>query len=162
MKRVVLGVGDLGATADPGEILKTYALGSCVAIAMWDRRRRIAGMAHVVLPDSTKSEGKAKSKPGFFADTAVPELLAKMAALGCDPKGRGVVIRLAGGARMLELSDAFDIGKRNVLAVKKTLWALGLGFQNEDVGGTESRTVELEPGTGKLSLISNTGERKEL
>jgi len=66
----VLGVGDLAATATAGAILKTYALGSCVALMILDKKTRCVSMAHVVLPESRISPEKIAKFPGYFADTA--------------------------------------------------------------------------------------------
>ena len=77
-----------------------------------------------------------------------------MSELGCDPRGKGFIVKMIGGASMINASDAFGIGKRNVLAIKKILWKLRLGAKAEDVGGTISRTVEIEVATGRVAIIS--------
>jgi len=152
--QIVLGVGDFAASSDAADVLKTFSLGSCVAVTFWDPRRRIAGMAHIVLPDSSQAKDKADERPGFFADTGIEAVLRRMADLGCHPRGRGVVIKAAGGARMLELAKSFDIGKHNVLAVRKVLWSLGLGLLAEDTGGSESRTVEIDVAAGTTRITA--------
>ena len=75
---MVLGVGDLGASAIPGAIVKTYALGSCIAVIILDKKTRCVGMVHVALPDSATSAEKAKILPGYFADTGIPALFDAM------------------------------------------------------------------------------------
>ena len=55
----------------------------------------------------------------------------------------------------------FDIGKRNVLAVKKFLWQNQLGTIAEEVGGSVSRTVSFSVADGKV-LVSSKGKSWEL
>lgn len=158
MSLIVLGVGDLGATASRGHMLKTFALGSCVAVVLLDPKLRAVGMVHVALPDSQTNAERAKEHPGYFADTGIPALLEAMAKLGCDANGKGMIVKLAGGARVLDLSPKFDIGKKNVLAVKRHLWSLRLGPTGEDVGGSLSRTVEVAVDDGLVQIYSKTRE----
>ncbi len=162
MRPIVLGVGDLGVTKDAGVTLKTFALGSCVAVILLDPTHRAVGMVHIALPKSKTNPERAKERPGYFADTGLALLFEKMSALGCDPQGKGMVVKLAGGAKVLDMDSKFDIGKKNALAVKKHLWKLGLGPVAEDIGGTRSRTVELEVDTGRVTLSSSTGETWEI
>lgn len=150
---LTLGIGDMGLSARAKDSIRTFALGSCVAVVLWDPVRLAGAMAHVALPDSRTEPGKGRELPGYFADTALPALVGMMGRIGClDP--RGLVVKLAGGANVSDAAASFGIGKRNVLAVKKVLWGFGLGPMAEDVGGSISRTVELEMATGKLAIHS--------
>ena len=149
---IVLGVGDLGASATAGEVIRTYALGSCVAVILIDPRGRAGGMLHLALPESHINPAKAQSCPGYFADTGIPALLRQMERLGCPP--RSLIVKLAGGAKIMDPNDTFSIGKRNVLATKKLLWTHGLGAVAEDVGENFSRTVNLQIGSGEVTLSS--------
>ena len=154
MGQVILGVGDFGASNTPGVDVKTFALGSCVSVIFLDPKTRTVGMAHVALPDSAINQAKATEKPGYFADTAIPALLAEMAGLGCDKRGRGIVVKLCGGANVMDTNDTFQIGKRNALAIKKVLWSHGMGPVAEDLGGTYSRTVTVSVSAGQVMLSS--------
>ena len=143
-------------------MIKTFALGSCVAVILLDPTRRAVGMAHIALPKSKTNPERAKAKPGYFADTGLALLFEEMAKLGCHPKGRGMVVKLAGGAKVLDMDSKFDIGNKNSLAVKKHLWKLGLGPVSEDIGGSHSRTVELDTDSGRVRLSSSTGKVWEI
>jgi chemotaxis protein CheD len=153
-KVIMLGVGGLDATAAPGGALKTMALGSCVALIMMDPKQKAIGMAHVALPESSTDAVKALAMPGYFADTAIPALLARMARLGCDPRGQGFIVKLVGGSTILDVEGLFNIGKRNVLALKKHLWQSRLAPMGEDVGGDFSRTVEVHQESGHIVISS--------
>lgn len=158
MRQTILGVGDVGATNEAGASLKTFALGSCIAVILLDPKRKAVGMAHVALPTSETNPTRAREKPGYFADTGIDSLFAQMARLGCDPKGHGMVVKLVGGARVLDMDATFDIGHKNALAVKKHLWKVGLGPVAEDIGGSRSRTVEIAVDSGCVTVSSSTGE----
>ncbi|WP_319477333.1 chemotaxis protein CheD [Marispirochaeta aestuarii] len=148
--RTDVGIGDFHASGKPGELIKTYALGSCVAVLMYDKVRRIAGMIHVALPESRVNAEKAETRPGYFADTGIPALLKAFSAAGGDQ--RKAQIKIAGGASILDENRTFDIGRRNVIAIKRALWKYGLGVIAEDVGGKISRTVSIEVDTGTIVI----------
>ena len=151
---IVLGIGDFGASNTQGATVKTYALGSCVAVVLLHPPTRTVGMVHIALPESSINPAKVKERPGYFADTGLPLLLREMAKFGCDPRGKGLYVKLAGGASIMDQNETFNIGKRNVLAVKKILWSFGLGAVAEDVGGNYSRTVSVSVNTGQVILTS--------
>ncbi|MCZ6820076.1 MAG: chemotaxis protein CheD [Calditrichaeota bacterium] len=153
MKVIYVGVGEFSTSESPGEVVKTLALGSCVAVIVLDPKNRVVGLLHVALPDSSINKKRAEEKPGMFADTGIDMLLGEMKKYGYDGKSR-LTVKLAGGARIMDLNDTFDIGKRNILAVRKYLWRYQLGAIAEDVGGTISRTVAVDVNTGKVKISS--------
>lgn len=154
MAIVMLGIGDYGTSRSPGDIVKTLALGSCVAVVMLDPKTHSVGMVHIALPDSLIDPQKARSKPGYFADTGVPVLIQEMKNLTGSKNGKEFMIKLAGGASIMDPNNTFNIGKRNVLAVKKILWTYGMGPTAEDVGGYISRSVMVDVDTGTVTIIS--------
>jgi chemotaxis protein CheD len=156
MKDIVLGIGDLGVTATAGTAIKTYALGSCVAIIFLDPKTRCVGMAHVALPDSGINPEMRRKRIGYFADSAIPALLEAMVQAGTHPSARGVMTKLVGGATIMDNNQTFNIGKRNLLAIKKILWTRGMGALAEDTGGNFSRTVSVPVDTGEV-IISCPG-----
>lgn len=154
MGQVILGVGDYGASNRMSDDIKTFALGSCISVILLDPKTRTIGMAHIALPDSSINQAKATEKPGYFADTAIPALLKEMTKYGCHKKGKGMVVKLCGGANVMDTNDTFQIGKRNALAIKKILWAHGMGAVSEDLGGNFSRTVSISIESGEVTLSS--------
>jgi chemotaxis protein CheD len=153
MGLIILGVGDFDASNKQEDTIKTYALGSCVGVVMVDPKAKVGGMIHLALPDSNINPAKAKQHPGYFADTGIPSLIRDMQKRGYIGKGRGLVVKIAGGANILDSNNTFNIGKRNVLAIKKILWGLGLWVVAEDVGGSFSRTISVELRTGKVEIF---------
>lgn len=155
MIRRDVGIGDLWVSQGDEEI-KTYALGSCVALVVWDSAIKAGGMVHIALPEGQINLDKAREKPGYFADTGLPVLFSELKKAGANRKTCWV--KLIGGASILDENNTFDIGRRNALAVKKYLWKIGLTLTAEDIGGTISRTVSLVVPTGEL-LITNGNQR---
>lgn len=156
MKKIMIGVGDFGGSNTTGESVKTMALGSCVAVVILHPPTRTVGMVHVALPESTTNPDRAKERPGYFSDTGIPALLKRMAELSKNPSNKGYIVKLTGGAKVMDPNNLFNIGDRNVLAIKKNLWKYGMGPVAEDTGGRISRTVEVFVDTGKI-VISSPG-----
>lgn len=151
-KTVIIGVGELYVSNNPDEIIRTLALGSCVAFLVYEPKSRIAGMAHIALSDSAVNPESARTQPGRFADTGIPALMNKVCLLSKTDKG--FIIKLAGGANIARMTDHFNIGKRNILAIKKILWRHRLASVAEDLGGKISRTVSIEVNTGAVTVQS--------
>jgi chemotaxis protein CheD len=161
MSNIIVDVGGIGVSRNPEDIIKTFALGSCVGVVVFSPILRVAGMVHVALPDSTLDQAKALKKPGYFADTGIPVLLAELKRLGVNGNGN-LIVKLMGGANVMDANNVFNIGKRNVLSIRKHLWQNRLAPHGEDVGGSFSRTVWVEVGTGKIYLSSPARGQWEL
>ena len=159
MHEVVLGIGDLDASNDPSKVLKTYALGSCIAIVLYDRSSQTGGMVHIALSDSKVNEEKSKTKPGYFVDTAIPVLLKKMQKLSPQIDVKKVAVKLIGGASILKEGNFFNIGENNIISAKQLLKHFGLPMPQEDTGSDISRTVTLYLDTGK-TIVSNAEKGK--
>lgn len=147
---VKVGIADLNLVLDPGSIM-TIGLGSCIGIALYDKSLKVAGLAHIMLPDSTQF--KTTNNPMKFADLAIPILIEKMEKEGC--KKRNLIAKIAGGASMFNFSDKSiisDIGKRNSDAVKKALKENGIPIIAEEIGGDKGRTMILNASDGKVTL----------
>lgn len=161
MGKIVIGVGEAAASGNPEDEIKTFALGSCVAVMFLDTKARVGGMVHVALPESETDRDKSKTLPGYFADTGIPYLLELMRAKG-SVSHAGYIVKIAGGANVMNSTDHFKIGQRNVTAIKKILWELNLPIKAEDVGADYSRTVSLEMQKGRITISSSDGSKWSL
>ena len=153
---VVVGIADLKLSATPGERLVTYALGSCLGIAIHDPVAGVAGLLHAMLPSGAIDAEKAARTPAMFVDSGVPLLFRESYRLGA--RKERIVLRVVGGAHAGadESSDQFQIGKRNMLMLRKLLWKNGVVLHAHDTGGVQtSRTVFLDVGTGALTVRSH-------
>lgn len=149
---IKVGMADLNLCRDP-DIITTLGLGSCIGIALYDPSTKIGGLAHIMLPDSTKMRNN--SNIAKFADTGIEELLNRMIKAGAV-KSR-LVAKIAGGAKMFEvsgLSDIGNVGQRNAEASREKLKQLGIRLIAEDTGLNYGRTVELHCDNGDYYIKS--------
>lgn len=148
--QLVVGIADCAVSDDPETTLVTYALGSCIGVAVWDPLTKVSGMLHFMLPDSAMDSVRGRENPCLYGDTGIAELVARCLRKGAQ-KSR-LIVRVAGGAQILGDAEFFSIGKRNHLSMRKALWKAGLLVQSEMTGGAVSRTMRLEAATGKCSI----------
>jgi chemotaxis protein CheD len=149
-------MGEIEVSSQTGEELVARGLGSCIGLALIDRRGGVAGMAHIVLPEAPDDSDPA---PGKFADLAVPELISQMEQAGAAVRRLDAV--LAGGARMFELGD-MDIGARNAEAVKDGLARSGVTVRAADTGGNRGRTMRLTVGEFTVRVKEAGGQATTL
>jgi len=140
---VILGLGEHRVGNYP---MATIGLGSCIALILYDRRRSIAGLAHIMLPESHGSV----DRPGKFADTATSVLLDEMESQGCARNT--IAAFVVGGASMFVFSaNSLNIGERNIAAVKENLQKQRIRIDYEETGGKVGRSVYFWPeGKGRL------------
>jgi chemotaxis protein CheD len=145
MADLMARMAEIAVSRHEADVLVALGLGSCIGVALLDRGSLTAGLAHVVLPESR--EGNV-AVPGKFADTAVPELLRQVVALGAVKSRLSAV--LVGGAQMFAsgASGSLDIGRRNEQAVRTALAVAGIPITVAVTGGSAGRTmrVHLESG----------------
>lgn len=139
-----IGIAGIKAVKAPDRI--RTVLGSCIGIAVFDRAKKIGGMAHVILPDSSEGSGD----PGKFADTAVDILIDQVLTEGAEHKH--LVAKIAGGAAMFGDDHTLSLGLRNADAVKERLRAHGIRVAAEAVGGKKGRKMVLDPASGDVQV----------
>ncbi|GAF63691.1 chemotaxis protein CheD [Bacillus sp. TS-2] len=147
---IKVGMADLKLVKTPHSI-RTSGLGSCVGIVIYDSSNGIAGMAHIMLPDSLN--GKAVQNRAKYADTAIHDLITLLVDKGA--KKRQLKAKMAGGAQMFTFAKANEmmrIGPRNVEAVRNILEKEQIQIVSEDVGGKSGRTIEFFPSTMVLNI----------
>ncbi len=162
MATLRVGIAEAGVVSTPDSIA-TLGLGSCVGVTLYDEKRRIGGMVHVMLP-STKLARDENFNRSKFADSAIPDLLKKLVHSGADQ--RRLKAKLAGGAQMFSLGGEGDsllkIGARNVEACRKALTELNIPILAEDTGGSWGRTVELFAESGLLEVRAIGKEKRHI
>src|ERR1039458_5740670 len=134
---LTVGVGDCKVSSAAGSVLATYALGSCIAVAIHDPVAAVGGLLHFMLPESSLNPDKASQNPFMFADTGIPLLFHAVYKLGAEK--RRLVVRALGGAQVMDEQGVFNIGRRNHMALRKILWKAGVIIHGEEVGGTTDR-----------------------
>ncbi|MCL1881692.1 MAG: chemotaxis protein CheD [Oscillospiraceae bacterium] len=148
---ISVGISDWKIVTPP-DTLVTYALGSCVGICLYDKMNKIAGLSHIMLPDSQNHETSETGRMKF-ADTAIPDMLNKMIKMGAIKST--IKAKIAGGAIMFKLAnDRFNIGERNVVAVKATLQSLRIPVLAQDTGKDYGRTMIVNATDGSVIIKS--------
>jgi chemotaxis protein CheD len=152
--QTMVRMGELAVSARRGQLV-ALGLGSCIGLALLDRRLGTAGLAHVVLPRSTEGQRSLK-----FADRAVPELVSRLLGLGARRIRLEAV--LVGGASMFAASPALEVGSRNEAAVREQLESLHIPVLASATGGSRGRTVRVDVATTTVSVREAGGRDAEL
>jgi chemotaxis protein CheD len=159
MAETMVRMGELAASAGVADVLVSLGLGSCIGLALVDRRTGVAGLAHVVLP---ASEGHAAGQNPFkFADHAVPELINRVVRLGgLKPKLEAVLV---GGASMFAItSRTLEVGQRNEAAVRTLLKTLRIPVLAAETGGNRGRTIRVHLDTMRITVRQAGGSERDL
>lgn len=153
---LVVGLGELQVSEDPAATLVTYALGSCLGVAIHDPVARVGGLLHAVHPRTDLDPERAREQPAVFVETGLPALFR--ACYACGARKDRLVVRLAGAGTSTDAEhDHFEIGRRNLLIARQLLWKNGILVHGQAVGGSESRTLSLQIGTGTVTVRSAGG-----
>lgn len=160
--RINIGISDLKFSNTVDDILVTHGLGSCIAVAGYDRILKLGALLHYMLPLSGDRSRSADFNPFMFGDTGLEQLIQFFDLQGS--KRHNLRFVLAGGASLNSGSDKidhFEIGKRNITIAKKFFWKNNILIDAEHVGDSISRTLYLEMSTG-ATYITTQGTRIEL
>ncbi len=147
---IVVTVSDAKLSSRVEDVLLTYSLGSCIAVALYDPVAKIAGMLHYQLPTATADPARGAEKPLMYADSGMDWLVGKMVERGAETKR--MKVRLAGGANMLNDNGLFDIGRRNHASIRKYLWQHRMFINAEHVGGNEPRNLQINVSDGAVVI----------
>ena len=146
----VVGVADMVASNDASADIITYSLGSCLGISIYDPVKKVGGLLHIMLPDSKIDPRKGDNSPFMFVDTGVPRLFHSAYDLGAD-RSR-LIVKVAGGAQFLDEKGVFNIGERNIQALKALFAQKGITIHAHEVGGITSRTMRLDLSNGNVTI----------
>lgn len=158
LEELNVGIAELKIGKGP-TVLVCPALGSCVAIILYEPNLRIGALAHVMLPDSKEKIGKSNNSPKF-ADTAIRAMIKALTEKGADKQR--LVAKIVGGAHMFSVKDKLvnDIGFRNAMVAKTILSYEGITVLSEDTGGKYGRTVKFYTTNGRVVVRSIDGEKE--
>ena len=152
----IVGISEICISKEPGDVLVSYSLGSCIGLAAYDHQAKVGGMVHCMLPFSKIDPKKAALKPCMFTDSGVSLLLEELFKLGASKES--LILKAAGAASLRDEQGLFKIGERNYVALRKTLWKSGMLIEAEDVQGVASRTLPLYMKDGKATIKSGGRE----
>lgn len=152
---VRVGIAQMNICMPPDKIC-TAGLGSCIGIILYDTETKVAGLVHIMLPDSTKI--KQNQNLIKFADTGIDALIALLEQQKVPRKN--LKAKIAGGACMFAFTskDIGSIGQQNIDAVRNKLKDLEIPIVAEDVGGNVGRTITFDPVSYELEIVK-TGKQ---
>jgi len=154
----IIGIGEYAISSSEDDIIKTYALGSCVGLVVYNPIAKILGMVHIALPNSNiNRDNKNNFLPGYFADTAVPLIFNKVLG-GYNTKINTYRVSLYGGANSINSNDVFNVGRKNIKQIQEILIDNHINFDNINTGGYNSRTIIADAKTG--CVLINTQPMK--
>ena len=155
-----VGMGEMMVAESPS-LLRAVGIGSCIAVILYDESSAVGGLAHVVLPCVAESHNK--SNPTRFVDVAIDmmkdEMKKQNARIG------HVKAKIFGGANMFPeiifTDSTMDIGRRNILAIRKELKKHEIDIIAEDVGDNYGRSVLFNIEDGSVIVTTaHIGDRK--
>ena len=147
---LVVGVADMKLSSDPGSVLVTYSLGSCIGLAIYDPVAKVGGLLHYMLPESSLDKVKAQKNPYMFGDTGIPLLFKSAYKYGAKKNRLKVIV--VGGAQILDQEGLFNIGKRNYTLLRKMFWKNNVMIDYQDIGGNTNRTLKIDISNGQAWL----------
>lgn len=160
-ERIKVGIADLKVAVTPN-ILTTFGLGSCIAVALYDPVKKIGGLSHFMLPDTSFSRNT--SNPAKFATLAIDILIDKMVESGAS-KGR-LTAKLVGGSSMFSsisnVNSSMNMGEKNYQAAKEILSKKGIKILAEEVGGNYGRSLDFFTENGTVLVKSVMMGEKEI
>ena len=149
----VVGIADMKVSTNAEDTITTHALGSCLAITVYDVKARVGGLVHVMLPLSTIQVDKAGKNPCTFVDTGVPLLFMECYKAGAQKQR--MTVKVAGGASIMpDGNDCFQIGESNFSLLRKLLKKNGVLIKAHDVGGKHWRSVSLSLADGRVTVTT--------
>ncbi|MHC5351479.1 chemotaxis protein CheD [Pseudomonas sp. A46] len=137
--------GEFYATAEDQVLVA--ALGSCVAVCLFDRQRGVGGMNQFLLPDPGPGSGLA-SAATHHGVRIMEQLGEELLRLGA--RRHHLVAKVFGAANLHDELLRFDTTLRTVEFVHSYLDTEGVTLLAEDVMGAQARKVYVFPSSGKV------------
>ena len=138
--------GQVFVSVEPVTI--TTILGSCAAVCLWDRRKKVGGMNHYLLPDGTADNPNRLR----YGNVANPALLNELLALGCDIKD--LEAKIFGGASAYAADPLTALGVKNVDVAEQFLLNAGIKITAKDVSGKHGRKLLFNTRDGLTEVMN--------
>ena len=128
------------------DLLIMTTLGSCIAACLWDRRSRVGGMNHFLLPGGAGDPGDS----GRYGAYAMEVLINQMLKLGASRSS--LEAKVFGGGQIIAGMDSMNVGERNTEFVLDYLHTERIPVVSKDVLDVYPRKVCFLPGSGKAMV----------
>lgn len=146
-ERIEVKTADFSIGKAP-QILETRGIGSCVAVCLYEKNKKIGALMHIMLPKSNEDQ----LNPLRFADTAFALVFKEFEKLAVSKKNLDA--KIVGGASMFQITEESigNIGTRNIKSVESILQNEGISLHSKDTGGTVGRSLEFFLDTGIVEV----------
>ena len=146
INRIFLLPGEFYVAKKPTRI--TTLLGSCVAVCLRDKRTKVGGMNHFLLPTGPQT-GRPNTR---YGDVAIDILIESIARLGCRPEY--LEAQIFGGGAVVEhlISVGANIGKKNIQLARSRLAEYHIKITHQDVGGDLGIKIYFDTVTGEVAV----------
>lgn len=141
--------------------MMTMALGSCLALVLYDEESRVGGLAHAMHP--WRSGVKSNANKAKFVDSAIILMVDRMAKRGA--RRERFTAKIFGGAKMFDHvrgdRGVLQIGEKNIVAARKELQRIGIPIIAECVGGSKGRTILFDVSNGTV-FVKDAYDNEEI
>jgi len=137
-------------------VLRAMAIGSCIVIAFYDSETKVAGMAHIMLPDHAPRQSSEKTK---YAADAIGQTLTLMLESGSNPDD--IEVCLVGAGNVLQKKDD-TICADNIKSVTAILAQKSIPIKASVLGGYKRKSIFLDVETGGVSYTEGDDRKKPL
>lgn len=152
--KIIVRISDFAIGRAPA-VLITQGIGSCVAVCLYEKEKKIGALVHIMLPRTIKiTTDDDKTNPLRFVNTALPIVIEELEKAGVTKENLSA--KLVGGAHMFRVLRGAedDLGAKNVKAVEEILTGTGIKIDNEDIGGNVGRSLEFDLQTGVVDVTT--------
>ena len=149
INRISVNMGHLHVNSNPNTVYDTF-VGSCVALCLYDTKKKIGGLAHVMLPSCNVKKIDI-GKQGKYADIAIDCMLSRMRLKGSEHEN--IIAKLAGGSQMFAHESGqilLNIGNNNIDKIQQLLEQHKIKIKATDLGGNYGRKINFHLSDGKV------------
>lgn len=159
LSRKPVASGSYVVSHNRNEILEAY-LGSCVGVAICDRRANVGGLLHLLLPEPTGVNPFCQ--PENYASSGLPLFIRALCEAGASPKRMEACV--AGGALVGPICERdldLNIGGRTDEIVREILTQQGIAIGETETGGffTCRLSLNLKTWESRIEPLGNPGNK---
>ncbi len=134
-----------------GDEYISTVLGSCIAVALYDKAIKFGGLNHFMLAKDGTGTRENDALAGRFGEYAMELLINEMLKLGAQKKR--LTAKVFGGSNVLctgEDSKRQQVGDANISFAFNYLNREGIPVMSSDTGGNNPRKIFYDPSTSKI------------
>ncbi|MBT4963356.1 MAG: chemoreceptor glutamine deamidase CheD [Francisellaceae bacterium] len=128
------------------------SLGSCISVTIVDKKNKLAGMNHFMLPeDNSMSMNTYSARYGCWA---MEHLVNNMLKYGA--KKESMEFKCFGAGEIMKTLQTSSVAKKNISFISQYFKSENIKVRTLDVGGSHARKIFLFPETGDVMVKNIT------